>query len=117
MKKGFTLVELLAIVILLGIVSAIVYPVVNTQIDLAKDKAYEQTITSIEEAAKRYGTKNILGYSTEEQALSLSTLILAGELLEEDLVNPKDDSKITGCVYYKWNDTNKTYEYRYDSNC
>lgn len=117
MKKGFTLIELLATIILLGIVSAIVFPIVNNQLDLAKNKAYEQTVNSIEEAARRYGTKNILGYETTEQALTFSTLISSGLLKEEDLINPKTDKKMTGCVYYKWNEANKVYEYRYDPNC
>ena len=117
MKKGFTLVELLAVIILLGVVTLIAYPVINTQIETAKEQAYKRTIDSIEEAARRYGTKNILGYETIEQALPLSVLISAGELNEDDLINPKTDNKLTGCVYYKWNETNKVYEYRYDSNC
>lgn len=117
MKKGFTLVELLAIIVLLGVVALIVYPIVTDQIDIAKNKAYEQSVNSIEEAAKRYGTTNMLGYSTDEQILQLSTLVSSGLLDEDDLINPKTEEKMTGCVYYKWDDTNKVYNYRYEPNC
>jgi len=117
MKKGFTLVELLAVIILLGIIVLVAYPVVNNQIDLARNEAYQRTVESIEEAASRYGAKNILGYETIEQSLPLSTLIAAGELNENDLIDPRNDRKITGCVYYKWNENNKIYEYRFSPNC
>lgn len=117
MKKGFTLIELLAIVILLGVVSMIAVPIISDEIQVAKEGAYQQTIKSIEEAAKRYGTLNMLGYSTEEQMLPLETLVSSGLLDQKDLVNPKNNKEITGCVYYKWNESNKIYEYRYDSNC
>lgn len=117
MKKGFTLVELLAVIILLGIISMIAVPLINDQIQLSREKAYEQNVVSIEEAARRYGTTNMLGYSTEEQKLSLTTLISAGLLDEKNLVNPKNDKQMSGCVYYKWNNTNNIYEYRYDPNC
>lgn len=117
MKRGFTLVELLAIIVLLGIISLIVYPIVNNQVNLAKNEAYDRTVNSIEDAAKRYGTINMLGYPTEEQALPLTTLISSGFLDEDDLINPKTDKQMTGCVYYKWNESNKVYEYRYDPNC
>jgi len=117
MKKGFTLVELLSIIIVLGIVIVIAAPIVGNQIKLSENKAYEITVNSIEEAAKRYGTTNMLGYSTTEQVLELSTLFNAGLLKEEELINPKTEEKMTGCVYYKWNETTNSYEYRYDENC
>lgn len=117
MKKGFTLVELLTVIILLGIISLIAVPMVTDQISLAQEQAYQQNVVSIEDAARRYGTTNMLGYSTVEQKLELSTLISAGILDEKDLKNPKTKKQMTGCVYYKWNESNNIYEYRYDPNC
>lgn len=117
MKRGFTLIELISVIIVLGIIVAIATPVIGNQIQLSENKAYEVTVNSIEEAAKRYGTSNMLGYPTDEQVLELSTLFNAGLLKEEELINPKTDQKMTGCVYYKWNETNNAYEYRYDENC
>lgn len=114
MKKGFTLVELLAVVVLLGIISAIVVPVVGNQIETARKNAYKQTVNSIEEAAKRYGVTHMLGYPLEEQGLSLDVLVSEGYLEEKDLVNPINDQKLSGCVFYKWNPESNIYEYRYD---
>ena len=117
MKKGFTLVELLAIIVILGIIALIAYPVVNRQVELAQNAAYERTVASIEEAARRYGVNNNLGYSTVEQTLSLSTLVSAGELKQKDLVDPRTDATLSGCVYYKWNTETNAYSYRYEPSC
>ena len=117
MKKGFTLVELITVIIVLGLIATIVVPTVGRQINFSENKAYEVVVNSIEEAARRYGTSNMLGYPTTEQVLELSTLFNAGLLKEDDLINPKTEQKMTGCVYYKWNENNNAYEYRYDENC
>ena len=117
MKKGFTLVELLATIILLGIIALIAYPMINDQLSLAREKAYTQTVESIEKAARMYGTNNFLGYSTIDQELSLDTLRNAGLLEETDIINPITDTRMTGCVKYNWNETNNMYNYRYDENC
>lgn len=117
MKKGFTLIELLAIIILLGIISLIAYPIINTQFNEARQKAYEFTVQNIEEMAREYGTTHNLGYNTDDQVLTLNTLREAGLLKSEDLINPKTKTVMGGCVYYHWDDSNKMYKYRYDSNC
>lgn len=117
MKKGFTLIELLSVIIILGIIVAIVTPMISSQIELAQDEAYNLTVKTIEDAASKYGTKYPLGYDEDEKRMELSTLIDEGLINENDLINPKTDAKMTGCVYYKWNSSNKVFEYRYDPDC
>ena len=117
MKKGFTLVELLAVIVILGIIAVIVVPSVRRQIELTRDESYRETVLYIEEAARRYGTTHQLGYSETEEIITLDTLIQDGQLEQKRLINPKTDDPMSGCVYYRWNDTNNIYEYRYDENC
>ncbi len=117
MKKGFTLVELLSVIIVLGIISLIVFPVVRNQVEIARAEAYKRTVTSIEAAAQRYGTTHNLGYPTTESVIQLDTLINEGLLERKKLVDPTTDEALEGCVFYKWNETNKVYEYRYEPSC
>lgn len=69
MKKGFTLVELLAVIIILGIIALITFPIVDKSIENSKQAALERTIDSILDAAHDYSIQNKLGYSTEENTL------------------------------------------------
>ena len=53
-NKGFTLVELLAVVVILSILLAFMYPNVNKLINENKEKNYEKLESSIKSAAKMY---------------------------------------------------------------
>ena len=57
-KKGFTLVEILAVVIILGIISVIVYPVLNKILKDNRKKAFEASLNAVVRAAELYKTDN-----------------------------------------------------------
>ncbi len=57
-KKGFTLVELLAVVIILGIISIIIYPVLNKVLKDNRKKAFEASLDSVVRAAELYKADN-----------------------------------------------------------
>ena len=59
MKKGFTLVELLAVIIVLGVISMITVSVVTNNISQTKEKTFEVNVMSLLEAAKEYVTKEM----------------------------------------------------------
>ena len=117
MKRGFTLVELLAIIIILGIIITIAYPAIKHQIVSSQNASYDRTIKSIEEAARNYGVEHNLGYPETEQTISIDTLVADGKIERDKLIDPRTDETITGCVYYKWDSTNNIYTYRYSGNC
>ena len=53
-KKGFTLIELIAVIVILALISLIVFPAVNSMIKNSKEKAYNVQIDEIIDAAKNY---------------------------------------------------------------
>ncbi|MBR3362597.1 MAG: prepilin-type N-terminal cleavage/methylation domain-containing protein [Bacilli bacterium] len=57
-KKGFTLVELLATIVILGLIVTIVYPVVISTINSSRQKARDSQIKIIEKGAKMYYLEN-----------------------------------------------------------
>lgn len=58
-KNGFTLVELLAVIVLLGLLMAIAIPSALTMSSKVKAKAYNTKIDLIESAGKTYGQSNL----------------------------------------------------------
>jgi len=117
MKKGFTLIEMLSVIVVLGIIALIAFPAVDSAIKDSRQKAYNQNVEFIEEVAITYSVTNDLGYSEEYKTLSLDTLKDAGLLKDEDIINPKDGSVMSGCVLYKWVVSSNQYYFEYDPTC
>lgn len=53
-EKGFTLVELLAVIVILGIIVAIAIPAISNIVDKARNDADEQEVALILDAARLY---------------------------------------------------------------
>ncbi len=113
MKKGFTLVELLAVVIILSIILAIAVPNIQKTLKESKETAYQRSIDGIIEASKLYVT-NLGQYpTTETKKITLQMLITAGLLEDSEIIDPRNNQTIDGCVLYTWDDTNNQYKYEY----
>lgn len=103
MKKndGFTLVEIIAVVAILGLILVLVIPTMNLSTSRTRQKAYETKLTMIENAAILYGQDhyreiidnadaNISGYGKESttniiyRTYTLRVLNLVPEYLTKD---------------------------------
>ena len=100
MKKGFTLVELLGVIVILGLIAMIAIPTINTALNSSRQKAYDEQIDTIEKTARTYMSKNSLKLPSQTAGskcyVSVDTLQKVGLLSSDDIKNPK----------YKKNSTN-----------
>ena len=108
--------ELLGVIIILGVIALITFPIINKSIKSSKEKALEQVINNIEDAAYKYSISNDIGYQTFYNKIELSTLMSAG-ILKDNIINPVTDEQMQGCVLYKWVEEYNQYEFKYDENC
>lgn len=116
-KNGFTLVELVATIIVIGIVFFISSAVLDGVILSSKEKAYEDVCKSIEEAAYNYSVYNNIGYDTSFKSLSLDVLQETGYLSSSKVLDPRSNTRMQGCVLYRWVESNKHYEFIYSETC
>ena len=113
---GFTLVELLGVLIVLAVIALITFPIVDSVIKNSREQSYDRTVESIIEAANNYSTVGDLGYSTEKKPLYLEDIKQYG-LLDSSIINPITEEEMTGCIWYSWDPVYNQYNFEYDSEC
>ena len=90
MKKGFTLVELLAMIAILAVLALLTLPVINNSIDKQKEKVYEQNITTTKDALRNWANENVSALPEEGETLTITLGTLKDEgLVERNFKNPK----------------------------
>ena len=119
-KNGFSLVELLCAICLVGMLSTIIAPIVIKRINSAKTEAYNTLIETIELNAKDYVITNedkIQDYNLYDNTyISIKTLI-DNNYFHSSLINPITKKTIpeTDLIYVTRNNKGKI-EAKYDIN-
>lgn len=116
-KKGFTMIELLMVIAILGLLSLILVPGViemSNQNNIKSCKSLEKNIFS---AARIYVTENKydLGFDCEnnnEKTVSIDTLVETGKL-KGLVTNPKDKKEVSGDIVVKYDCTTKSFTYTF----
>lgn len=93
MKKGFTLVELLGTITILGVIMLIVSPIARNIINDSKEELYEVQVSNIEDALKNWAVDNSRLLPENEGETITITLgqLKAGGYVEAELRNPKNN--------------------------
>ena len=112
-KKGFTLVELLAVIIILSLVLVIAVPSVNKYIKQSKEKAYNTQISTIIEAAQAYASANSGLLPRKEEFVVKITLgqLKSSGLIKEEVKNPNDDKYFDDALTIEIKKKGETYTY------
>lgn len=104
MKKGFTLVELLAVIVILAIVTLIAVPLVLTQIEKSKIGSAESSCYALEESASNFfaialtENKDVEEFIFECNGFSCvseyGTLDLRGKIPEKGKIKISSEGKV-----------------------
>jgi len=112
-RNGFTLVELLAVITILGMLTVMAVPSLMNLFSEKKDKLYNATISELERFASVYLTENPSLYTTidEDGHVDITVTMLCNEkFLTCPVTDARDSSEITGYVRV----TNERNDYIYE---
>lgn len=115
-KSGFTLVELIAVVAILGLIALIVYPAIGSVIRNSRESAYKDQVSVIESAAKNWSIDNAstLPDNGTVYRLPVNTLLDEGYITDDEVKDPRNSSKnLTGNVEIKYDSSIKQFTYKY----
>jgi type IV pilus assembly protein PilA len=93
MKKGFTLVELLAVIVILGVLAVIIIPPVMNNVNATRKASYDQLISNIEETTQLYVRENRNDIQGISQVGNTVTITLQTLVDKEDLKTPIIDPR------------------------
>ena len=109
-KKAFTLIELMAVIVILSIIVVITTPVIFNLVSSVKDELSKEQKQIIENAARMWGVKNLsvdnnknpIYNSRVKKSITIDELKTAGFLEKKDIKNiSEEDINNAGvCITY-----------------
>ena len=108
-KKGFTLAELIGVVVLLGAILLIIIPAVSRNLKEGKQKLYNDQIEGIKQSLQLWANDNKPG-NNETYYLTLSQLKQQG-LVEHDIKNPNTKEYLANDMVLKVVNKNDIIDY------
>lgn len=114
-KNGFTLLEVLGVIVLLGVIALLVTTLSNRILGESKESLYETQKETIINSAKKWtiANNNELPMNETDAPYNLSFTKLAedGYIDSDDLIDPRNNKSICGYVEITYNNSNKQYKY------
>ena len=110
MNKGFTLVELLAVVIVLVMIIGIGIFSVNKILSSSKENLSDTQKRNLEKAAETYNVSE--GINEDTECINVSEL-LSKEYIEGDsIIDPESNEELTGSVKIEYKNNKYVYTYQ-----
>ena len=121
-KKGFTLVEMIGVLIIMGILASIVTVQFSQIIKENRKKLNEEQKSRIVETAKNITLNNkscLTKASNEEKGvkITLDQMKKFGYISNKDLKNLEDNTILNSCVVVKWDASYSKFLYEYNDTC
>jgi len=111
-NKGFTLIEILAVIVILAVILTIVGPKVINVFSGSKQKAYDDQVLTLKNLGKQYATEfpYDITWTSNVAKVTISQLITAG-YVKSNITNAKNGKAICGTSYITITNTSGVYSY------
>lgn len=107
--KGFTLIELMGVVILIGILALITVPVINGVIQSSRESALKTQKALIEKAGKSWAIEHVVELNElDVWCITVNSLIRMGYLEGQEVIDPTTNETLEGSVKISY--TNNNYD-------
>lgn len=90
-NKGYTLVELLAVFVVLGVMIMISVPIISGVINTSKEKSYNEQVKILEDATRTYMSRNskeLPSYENTHKCITVEKLKSDGFISNKNIKNP-----------------------------
>ena len=113
-RNGFTLVELLAVIIILSLTISIGFNAIVKSINSSKEKAYQEQVNRIVNLSKTWAVTNTNEMPNKKEIVYITIDNLREEnLLDGEVINPNDNSELDGCIKITYEEVNNKYTHDY----
>lgn len=113
-QKGFTLLELMAVIVILSILILLVYPPIENAIVKSRTGSSDAQIAEIKAGAKNWVADHIEELPDEGKNIDVTVGSLQdGGYIDEDLKDPKTNEKIPRENKIRITNVGKQYQYEY----
>ena len=109
-QKGFTLIELIAVLVILTIIMSIAIPSISASIERSKEKQRNAKIKIMESAAEIYIVDRKSLITSSSCYVKIDELISSTLINADDKIDPTTNSDFGGCILY--NKLEGTYSYQ-----
>lgn len=109
-QRGFTLIELIAVLVILTIIMSIAIPSISASIERSKEKQRNAKIKIMESAAEIYIVDRKSLITSSSCYVKIDELISSTLINADDKIDPTTNSDFGGCILY--NKLEGTYSYR-----
>ena len=82
-KKGFTLVEVLAVIILLGLIAVIIIPNYNKSVEKSKKQSFEQSLNGLVRSIENYVANNSNASNYTAEYINISAIDISADNLNQ----------------------------------